>query len=237
MNCLECRRLLLATPRIRSELQQSHLNECAECLRLARGITGLDHAIEKAAWVRVPDSLAERVLLRRRFSPAWSPATRAIAATLIAALGVVIGYVSLDRFGERAVTLQAVGPTHPAVAAITLVADQEPWLLQDGEGADPRALQQAFARVGLTLDPRKVQARYLGKCGIDGNGDCDHVVLFTGEDHASVILLPDRAVTDRVLVADRSMTALLTPSGNGAYVLVASSPKAVKRAEKLLVKG
>ena len=41
----------------------------------------------------------------------------------------------------------------------------------------------------------------------------------------------------QLLVADRRMTALLSPAPAGAYIVVAESPKAVKRAQKLFVQG
>jgi hypothetical protein len=237
MNCLESRRSLLSTPRRRPDPLQTHLRECAECARLASGITGLDEAFERAARVPVPDSLAERVLLRRRLSPAWHDRMNAIAATLVAAVGLALAYFAMDPFDERARPIQVVGPSHPAIAAISLVVDQEPWLLDESAGADQSAGDERLLRLGLQLKKHNVYVRYVGKCGIAGDGECDHLVLDTPEGHISVILLPGPPTTDRVLVADRSMTALVTPSRNGAYIVVADSTKAVRRAEKLFVKS
>ncbi|MGZ5167234.1 MAG: DUF3379 family protein [Burkholderiales bacterium] len=237
MNCLESRRSLLSTPRKRSDVLQKHIDECTECARFAMGITGLDHGVERAARVRVPESLAERVLLRRRLSPAWHDGMKAIAATLVAAAGLGLAYFAVDPFDDRALPMQAVGPSHPAVAAISLVVDEEPWLLEESAGADQSAGDEGLRRLGLQLNKRDVYVRYVGKCGIPGDGDCDHLVLDTPDGHISVILLPGRPMKDRVLVADRSMTALVTPSRNGAYIVVADSAKVIKRAKRLFVKG
>lgn len=237
MNCLESRRALFSTPRKRSDALQTHIDGCTECARLAIGITGLDDAVERAARVTVPEALADRVLLRRRLSPAWHDGMKAIAATLVAAVGLGLAYFAMDPFDERALPMLAVGPSHPAVAAISLVVDEEPWLLQDAAGADQSAGDEGLRRLGLQLNKREVYVRYVGKCGIPGDGDCDHLVLYTPDGHVSVILLPGRPMKDRVLVADRSMTALVTPSRNGAYIVVADSAKLAKRAGKLFVKG
>ena len=67
--------------------------------------------------------------------------------------------------------------------------------------------------------------------------ECDHLVLETPDGRVSVILVPDYPVVSRVLVVDRNMTALVSPAGSGSYIVVAKSPNAAKRTERLFEKG
>ena len=76
----------------------------------------------------------------------------------------------------------------------------------------------------------------IGEGRVTGSRYVD-LVLVTPEGHVSVILMADEHPSQRVLVADRRMTALLSPAPSGAYIVVAESPKAVKRAQKLFVQG
>lgn len=234
MNCLECRRSLLASPRARTPTQQSHIAECAECARLANRVEGLDRQIEEAARVPVPEALAHRILLSRHRRPLRQYV--AAAAVVIMSAAVTLSLPGVQDAAGIAAPLQAVGPTHPAVTAIGFVVDQQPGLLDEGRAGDPAILEQGLKRLGLSLKSDGVTVEYIGRCYMPET-ECDHIVLNTPDGQVSVILVPDYPVDARVLVADRRMTALVTPAGTGGYIVVAGSPKIAKRTEKLFVKG
>ena len=98
------------------------------------------------------------------------------------------------------------------------------------------AVKGIVKHLGIALKKSEVSVRYIGQCHLAG-APCDHLVMVTPEGHVSVILVADKHPSTRVLVADRRMTALLSPARDGAYIVVAESPKAVKRARKLFVQG
>ena len=234
MNCLESRRSLLAAPRERTALLEAHLADCAECTRLAARLNDLDARIADAAMVPVPDALAHRVLRGRSRSRRWPYA--AAAALLFAS--VLIGFAAPQLWDSSNLStpLEAVGPSHPAVAAIAMVVEQQPGFLDEARGIDVAAMEEGLKKLGLSLKKEGVKVDYAGKCYLP-DIECDHIVLETPDGHVSVILVPDYPVGSRVLIADRRMTALVSPAGQGGYIVVAGSPKVAKRTSRLFVKG
>jgi hypothetical protein len=232
MNCLQSRRLLLALPRAHSDEHRTHIDACPGCARLTQELEAFGRDIEDAALVPIPDSLVDRILLRRKHSqPIWQYATAAILA--LAAVGIALVAGVAEPYLDR--TVEAVGPTHPAVVAIAEVTDEQQELVQSALGADD--IHQDLQRLGLKLKPGEATAYHLGKCRIQGGGDCDHIVVSTHDVHADVMLLEHYPHSDRLLVADRQMVALLSPTGSGVYIVVAQSSSAAKRVEKLFVKS
>jgi hypothetical protein len=233
MNCLQSRRLLLAAPREISDEHRAHIAACDSCARLAHRLVDLERSIEDAALVPVPDALVHRVLLRQRGRPRWRYAVAAVVALFSTMLGLVAGGI-IDTPDFRG-TMQAVGPSHPAVVAISEVMDR-PGEVDD---AVPNGayLDQGLRRLGLSLKPGAAVAYHVGTCRMEGVGECEHIVLRTPQARANVILVAHYPESERVLVADRRMVALMTPAGSGAYIVVADSAKAAKSVDKLFVRG
>ena len=232
MNCLESRRRLLASPRERTDDHLNHVTACPECSRFANELAVLDRKIDKAARVPVPEGLADRIVLAHGYPDRWHRAVAAAAAVLLVAISAVTLLPSVLESDEPLLAAETVGATHPAVAAISFVVDQEPWLLRGRPSLDRGLIDERLKLVGLALKDPDVSARYVGKCQIAGR-DCDHLVLVTPEGHVSLVLMAQERATAPVLVSDRRMAALLSPAPSGAYIVVADSPKAVRRAQKL----
>jgi hypothetical protein len=233
MNCLESRRSLLAAPRERGPGLAAHLESCPECSRVAGRLVDLDARISDAALVPVPEALADRVLLGRSRHRRWPYAAAAAVLFASVSLGFAAPYL-WESFGNG--PLEAVGPSHPAVAAIAMVVEQQPAYLDEARGIDLSAMEEGLKKLGLSLKKEGVRVDYAGKCYLPET-ECDHLVLETPDGHVSVILVPDYPVGSRVLIADRRMTALMSPAGQGGYIVVAGSPKVAKRTSKLFVKG
>jgi hypothetical protein len=234
MNCLEARRALLADPRSRTGALDEHVVLCEACTRLTEELARLDRDIAGAASIRPPDALAERILLRRRQGPLRR---YAVAATLVigSAVAVIAGSQATDFFFSPA-PLQAVGPAHPAIAAISEVSEDAFRPIQPSSEAS-RDVEAVLKRLGLTVKKDELTAaHYVGKCHVTAS-DCDHIVLSTADAQANVMVVPDQPLGDRVIVADRRMSALVQPAGKGGYIVVADTPRKARRIEKLLVKG
>jgi hypothetical protein len=103
-----------------------------------------------------------------------------------------------------------------------------------GGHGDRRRRRSAAGVPSLKKDGVKVD--YAAKCYMPDT-ECEHLVLDTSDGKVSVILVPDYPLGARAFVADRRMTALVSPAGSGGYIVVARSPKAAKRAERLFVRG
>jgi hypothetical protein len=235
MNCLECRRLLLATPRERTAEQEAHLAQCSGCARLAAEAIEFEARLEEAVLAPIPEGLADRVLLRQNMKRAPRYHLWALAATLV--LGIGIGtqlYRTHDAAHEPVRPAVALGADHPAVASISFVIDHEPRLLSEGRTGDPQVMMASLKRLGLNLPAEGIAVRYLGKCPLPGGGEGDHIVLTTPHGQVTLILAPDYPVGSRVMVADRSMTALAQPAGTGGYIVIAPSPQVIQGTERLL---
>lgn len=235
MNCMEFRRLMLAEPRSRSEEQQAHLAQCEACAGFMKEIESLEARIEEAMLVPVPESLDERVLLRRKIR---APAMRtwALAASLVAALGVgIYFYRSPGGVEDRIQAATSLGTYHLAVKAIVHVLDDEPQMLKDNPGFDPAVMQAAFTRLGFNARAKAVTVRYFGPCPMMRDM-AEHVVLQTPFGQATLILVPDQPLASRVVVTDRDKTAVVGPArAGGYYILVADSPTKATQVEKMLI--
>jgi hypothetical protein len=234
MRCLECRRLLLAAPRERTSSQRNHMAGCADCTRLAHRLMGLERGLDEAALVPVPDALAARVLLGPQSRRAARRATAAVAASIVAAVVIFAGALGAPMLAP---SVHAVGPTHPAVVAIAEVAADESGAAMASAVDDKIDTEASLRRLGLALKEGEANAHYVGKCRVDGDRQCDHIVLSTPDGHANVMLVPEYPVHERVFVTDRHMVALVSPAGAGGYIVVADSAKTAKRMEKLFVRG
>jgi Protein of unknown function (DUF3379) len=234
MNCFASRKLLLAAPRNRTPEQQAHIAECRECQQLAASVADLDQRIDEAARVPVPEALAHRIMRSRHPRPVGRYIAAASIAVITAALTMALP--SLQEAAGFGSPLEAVGPHHPAVTAIGFVIDEQPRLLDAGLVSDQAILESGLKRLRLSMQSKDVTVRHVGKCHMPET-DCTHLVLDTPDGQVSVLFLPDYPVESRVLVADRKMTALVTPAGAGGYIVVAGSPKVAKRTGRLFRRG
>ena len=232
MNCLTCRRRLLISPRDLNSEQRAHIAACDGCSRLLTALVDTDRHVAEAALVPVPDGLSHRVLLARRRKSLWQYASAAglVFAGLLALFGVAGGLFDQTMLPSP---VQAIGPSHPAIAAISLVVEDKAELQLSGNAAE---MEDRLKALGLQLVPGEVNAYYGGKCHVPV-GACDLIVLDAPDARANVILVPDYPIAGQVLVADRRMIALATPAKAGAYVVVADSPKVVKRMRRLFRRG
>jgi hypothetical protein len=232
MHCLESRRFLSANPRHQTSGHRAHIAQCADCARLAAALGELGRDIEEAALVPAPEALVDRVLLTRRGLRARR---HAAAALLVVAAGltVLLGsrLVDDDALSSPA---RAVGPAHPALAAIAEVINDEE--MATTAPPDEGEARRGLERLGLAV-ARPDAMRYVGKCHIEGSRDCEHIVLSTPDAHANVMLVPDYPFPDRLLVSDRHMVALVSPARGGGYIVVAKSRSTARQVERLLVKG
>jgi hypothetical protein len=234
MNCFEFRRLTLANPREKTREQEAHMTQCASCANLAKEMESFETRLQEAALVPVPEGLGERVLLRHQIRRPARYRIWALAASLVAALGVgVYFYRSSGEEADRVRTATSLGTNHPVVKAIVHVLNDEPRMIHESRGVDPAAVRAAFMRLGLNVPAKGTTVLYFDKCPMtDGTGY--HVVLQTPFGRVTLILMPDQPFS-RVVVADRSKTAVAAAARDGGYILIGSSVQAVIRVERMLM--
>ena len=237
ISCLEVRRRLLAAPRDRSEDVRAHTSACPGCARFVEAMAALDRRLLKTTRIPVPEGLNERIVLAHAHGvrpPAYR-AFGAAAAALLISIAAVTLLGDAEGSGEPALAAETVAQAQTAVSAISMVLDEEPARVKRPRNLDPSAPTERLNEVGLALkkeEKEKVLARYLGRCRVSGRA-CEHLELLTYDGSVSVILMEHEHPERPVLVADRRMAALLSPAPHGAYIVVAQSPKAARRAQKL----
>ena len=167
MNCFEFRRLIFSEPR-RLEAEQRHMEQCAACAALAREMEVFEAKIHEAVMVPVPEALAERMLLRHKtVRPTvlfgFSFGGWAIAASLVAVITVAFHFNqgTPDEL-PPVVAATALGSSHPAVAAINYVLDNEPKLLKENRTGDMAVLLSALDKMKVRLPTDGTTVRYLG---------------------------------------------------------------------------
>lgn len=208
--------------------------QCISCANLAKEVENFDSRIQEAALVPVPEALAERVLLRHKIGNSTRYRAWAMAASLVIALGVALYfYPHTGAEPDRVHAAKSLGADHPAVKAITHVLDDEPQMLAENRGVDPAALRAAFTRLGLNAPPQGTRVLYFDKCPMTG-GAGDHIVLQTPFGQVTLILVPGHPFS-RVVVADRSKTAIAAAARAGGYIVIGSSVQVVTRFEKTLM--
>jgi hypothetical protein len=219
MNCLGFRREKLADPRRLSGEAQAHMRECASCSGFAREIDEAEVRLAQAFSVRVPEGLAERILLARHraWRTHWTP--WALAAGLLMALAVAWNQVQdppAERYARRAID-------HVLM---------EPQFLTEVQAGAPAALQAAVAEFGGMMNEPIPRVRLVKVCPA-GDGRARHIVLETPEGLATVILVPDKRVAAAAASAN-GMSALVQPTPRGHYVIVAASQAATASADRLI---
>lgn len=219
MNCLEYRRSKLSDPRRLSAEAQAHERECAQCLGYAREVDETEASVAEALAVRVPEGLAERVLLRRR--PArWGWAPWALAAGLVLAVAA------------------AVHPFRPGASeqyarlAIEHVV-MEPESLTTERGNDPAMLQAALRSFGGTLKAPLGRVRYVRLCPVE-EGTGWHIVFETPEGLATLILVPDKHVASAAGADAGGLDAMVHPAPRGYYAVVTASRGSTVAADRLI---
>ena len=235
MNCLESRRLLLVAPRAPSADHRAHIDACPPCGRFAHEAERLESAITDSLLIPVPEALTDRVLIAT-----GRQGRRRLGAALVAAgvlCAVWLSGASIAEAPELSRTIHAVGAAHPAVAAIAEVTQEPSRAATAHEALGATDIDEHLERLGLSVPEGDARADYVGKCHIAGSAECEHIVLHTDREHASVMLMQHFPAVDRMLVSDQRLVALMSPARDGAYIVVAASAETARRIEKLLVRG
>jgi Protein of unknown function (DUF3379) len=219
MNCLEYRRSKLSDPRRLPAEAQAHELECAQCARFAREVDDTDASVAEALAVRVPEGLAERVLLRRR--PArwrWTP--WALGAGLALAVAAVV-HPFKPNASEQYARL--------AIEHVVM----EPESLTTERGNDPTVVGAALRSFGGTMKEPIGPVRYVRLCPVEG-GTGLHIVFETPEGLATLILVPDKRIAAAAVADAAGWDALVQPAPRGYYAVVTASRAGTIAADRLI---
>lgn len=210
MNCLDFRRLKLADPRDLPAEAFQHAQQCASCEAFSRSVDQTEADLIRALQVPIPEGLADRILLaQRREQRSWRFAALALAASIIAGLGLGFHFWRVSE------------ATSQAELAIQHVLD-EPVTLAATEPLDRAAFVEAIDRLGGRLSGNPGEITHFSICFV-GDRLGWHVVLRTPSGTAALLLMPGKPLYARGEVARSGWNAVSEPVGRGSVVVVADS--------------
>lgn len=213
MNCLEFRRIQLSDPHCRDAAFIAHRGGCAACAALAERALRFESELKSAMEVEVPPDLESRVLLANAFSAeARMPRRRLLAmaaggAGVLVTGGIVGGLLTHSRAGfdlEQAVFAH-IDEEPEALTYPTLVATAD--------------VAELMAKVGAELigDPGHVTFANLCTIGVKSIA---HLVVTGSRAPVSVLLMPERRVSDRTTLHRGDRQGVLLPIPDGSLAIV-----------------
>lgn len=223
MNCLECRREILACPNEPGVGAAAHLSGCKACRTFLAEAVELEGRIANALAVPVPVELAVRALGGAR--PGFASTRRSLVAFAAALLLVVASATGFwltrdDPFAR---------------AGIDFVVDKEVGAILTAKPADPGVLARVVKALHVQLPRRATEVRYIGTCPFEGT-IAHHVVVITPEGKATLLLFPERPIQAVGGASARGLRSVARPAGVGSVVIVGSS-QAIRQFEDIVTRS
>lgn len=209
MNCLEFRRLCLASPDCSDEAFRAHRQECSTCRDFAVQMRRFDQSLGQAMSIDVPHSLKSRILLRQSLQPRrWSqmPIYTAMAISVLIAVMVALWLPQSDRSESVGdIVLAYLKDSQISAPSDTAVTSQ--------------ALNSLLRPLGMELDAGFGPVRAAEPCIIRGKRAA-HLVLTGQEGKIDVVYMPYEYVNKRFKVSywDRQVLVIPCPKGSIAIV-------------------
>lgn len=218
MNCLDYRRRRSAGEPP-SDAAVTHLDSCTACREFERRSHQFDQVLRGALATSVPDGLADRVLFRRRGGFGW-------AAMKFAAAATVLLFITS---ATQPLWLRGLAPADAVLAHVLL---DKPFEKLVQHHASPNLVKAALTQSGFN-DLGGEHIRYLGVCPVPG-GKGHHFIVTTAAGEASLVLIPDHAVKERLQSNHFGHHAIVLPARRGSYALVGKSMRELEAIEAVV---
>lgn len=211
MNCLEFRRLLETDPDLRDEEFVPHKAECEKCAAFASRVARFSSALNDAARLDVPETLASRVLLRQSFLPSNHEFPRrrlfALAASMVAAVGLALsaGYV----FNRQ----------DPLADEIFTLINYAEYAMQPRTPLGEQVVAKAVSRAGLKLEGTLEKVTFAGNCLLQQK-IAGHLVIQGEKGPVTVFLISELPIASRSTIRKNNLRGIVVPMGNGAIAVV-----------------
>jgi hypothetical protein len=221
MNCLEFRREKLAEPRRASDAARAHVQECVKCAAFARNVDEGDAELLRAMTVSVPEGLADRVLLRPKRSDFSDWRVWALAASVVAGIGLAAVFVGASPSDAY------------ARLAVAHVID-EPESFTTEYHSDARSVAVALRSVGASVRSPLGKVRYVKLCPWENGTRAWHLVFETPQGLATLIVVADERVRSKSDAFVNGWSARIRPARRGFYAVVTSSPAITGEVDEIL---
>ena len=214
MNCIDYRRILLATNDETGPMQ-AHRIACVRCAALYDEHLATEAQLRAAFEVPVPPGLEQR-LLTTTAAGGVMPRRRALILAAAALGAVAVGAEWWQR--ERADPL--------ALACIQWVIKEETKSIMMGAMPREEAIRVLAPIVPLERIERLGQVRHIAPCPFEG-GTAYHVVMTVREEKITLLVIPDRRLATLAHAAHEELIASVTTAGTGSIGVIGSSRAAV----------
>jgi len=210
IDCLECRRRILATPRDNDAAVATHVADCAACATYRGEVIRLDLQLERVVRVPVPECLPARIIMRQASQPklpaswAWSIA---LAASLI--IAILIG---------REVSEDA-DSAHWTRQVVTYVQNTE---LGHEASIAPGEVDHVLQAIGVTLDPAVGPVSAVEPCVIDRRNGA-HLVIDLEDGPVTLLILPDNDTPHDITFTTTNGSGIIAPCPRGSIAVLAAT--------------
>ncbi len=223
MNCLQFRRIKLATPRQMPNDAAVHALECPGCAEFARDIDRIESRLEVAVNIPVDGTLAQRIVLDQKLKGGRRTRLYAMAASVLVVCVAAVG------IGYR----QLAPDTSVLRASVDHVM-HEPNAFESKQAVSKNDLKLALANSGAELKQDFANAViYLHDCPVPG-GIGKHIVWETPRGKVTLITMPNQTVYWRAEGEYKGLITALRPAGRGSFAIVAENEAALHTAEAML---
>lgn len=233
MNCMEFRRISLASPLHPGHEALEHEASCPSCAHFYQELRMQEEALYEAMAVPVPEGLADRVLLRQqhgwreRFLPRF--AIPALAASLTLAVGLGLG-LGQDRQPHE-LTAESLA------AGIAEHVLNEPKALASSVILPAPVLVKAVSQSGGEVISPLGQVSYADHCPLPGGGTGEHLVLNTSQGKVTLILMPTKTLASALRLFKDGLNVSVLPAGKGSLALIAETDSQIREAEAWALNG
>lgn len=223
MDCLEFRRIKLATPRALPDAAAAHLSTCDECKVFASTVDRFEDELGQAIRIPVDPGLADRVITKTMPQTSLRRRLYAVAAGLLLTVGMGLG-----------VAYKAFAPDPSLVVASVDHVRGEPSAFAAKQQVSDTDLASALALSGGVLSGSFPQVvTYLHDCPVPG-GIGKHLVLHTDAGRVTIITMPNQRVNWTVRAVHSGFITALQGTPRGSLAIVGETEAAVAAGEKLL---
>ncbi len=222
MNCLECRRVNLAEPNFASAELQEHANACALCAEFLRRSQIFEEKLAATVNVPVDSTLASRILLNRNIKNHQQKNWFAMAASVVAAVGITLTMV-----------YRTMAPDPALLTASVEHVIGEPGAMKAEQKVSQQEMVAALELSGAKVKEGFTNVTYLHDCPVPG-GFGKHIVMQTAEGKVTLITMPSQKLAWSASRQEKGFMSAIYPAKIGSYAVVADSEKAMHAADKML---
>lgn len=210
VNCLQARRAIAERNCDEDSGISTHLRECEGCARYAARIAAEDGVIRQAIRNEVPADLGANILMAQAFELRRRRRHRRFAVAAVAAsVAIVALLVGVPRYQE-----------HRLTSEVLVLIEAADYALENRDPLTQETVEGALAPVGFVLRAPLERVSFAGRCLVQGTLS-GHLVLRDQQRPVTVLLIPERSITQPLRFSDANWSGIVVPNANGVMAVLA----------------